>query len=183
MENTGSSGVVDINTTSAILFVVIASCFLIVLYKLMSSWFVELLVVLFCIGGVEVRFSPFIFFIFSLIFFFSICWKFFLHSPYSFFRNVVCFIPHNRQQYCLFTLFHIIELWYSEAGDNICVANLGAWHIMTHEDGWDVKGAAWIEGCWSSPHPIILALSLGPCKEHGFIHPSLHISFQSHTPH
>ncbi|RWR72209.1 signal peptide peptidase-like protein 4 [Cinnamomum micranthum f. kanehirae] len=53
MENTGSSGVVDINTTSAILFVVIASCFLIVLYKLMSSWFVELLVVLFCIGGVE----------------------------------------------------------------------------------------------------------------------------------
>ncbi|XP_065021715.1 signal peptide peptidase-like 4 [Musa acuminata AAA Group] len=53
MENTGSSGVVDINTTSAILFVVIASCFLILLYKLMSFWFVELLVVLFCIGGVE----------------------------------------------------------------------------------------------------------------------------------
>jgi len=53
MENTGSNGVVDINTTSAILFVVIASCFLILLYKLMSYWFVELLVVLFCIGGVE----------------------------------------------------------------------------------------------------------------------------------
>ncbi|KAJ0963556.1 hypothetical protein J5N97_028678 [Dioscorea zingiberensis] len=49
----GSSGVVDINTTSALLFVVIASCFLILLYKRMSSWFVELLVVLFCIGGVE----------------------------------------------------------------------------------------------------------------------------------
>jgi hypothetical protein len=47
------SGVVDINVTSAILFVVIASCFLIILYKLMSDWFVELLVVLFCIGGVE----------------------------------------------------------------------------------------------------------------------------------
>ncbi|KAI3984718.1 hypothetical protein MKX01_039335, partial [Papaver californicum] len=50
----GSSGVVDINTMSAV-FVVIASCFLIMLYKLMSYWFIELLVVLFCIGGVEVR--------------------------------------------------------------------------------------------------------------------------------
>lgn len=46
---------VDINTTSAILFIVIASCFLILIYKLMSFWFIELLVVLFCIGGVEVR--------------------------------------------------------------------------------------------------------------------------------
>ncbi|KAL5994386.1 signal peptide peptidase-like [Asimina triloba] len=53
LEGNGSSGVVDINTTSAILFVVIASCFLVLLYKLMSYWFVELLVVLFCIGGVE----------------------------------------------------------------------------------------------------------------------------------
>lgn len=52
-EATGVSGVVDINTTSAVFFVVIASCFLILLYKLMSFWFVELLVVLFCIGGVE----------------------------------------------------------------------------------------------------------------------------------
>ncbi|MBA0689715.1 hypothetical protein Goari_007432, partial [Gossypium aridum] len=49
----GSGGIVDINTTSAILFVVVASCFLVMLYKLMSYWFVELLVVLFCIGGVE----------------------------------------------------------------------------------------------------------------------------------
>ena len=50
----GNTGVVDINTTSAVLFVLIASCFLVVLYKLMSYWFLELLVVLFCIGGVEV---------------------------------------------------------------------------------------------------------------------------------
>ncbi|XP_078182634.1 SIGNAL PEPTIDE PEPTIDASE-LIKE 2 [Carex rostrata] len=49
----GGSGVVDISTLSAILFVVVASFFLILLYKLMSYWFVELLVVLFCIGGVE----------------------------------------------------------------------------------------------------------------------------------
>ena len=54
MEYTSGSGVVDINMTSAILFVVIASGFLILLYKLMSTWFVVLLVVLFCIGGVEV---------------------------------------------------------------------------------------------------------------------------------
>lgn len=49
-----SSGIVNINTASAILFVVIASCFLVMLYKLMSYWFIEVLVVLFCIGGVEV---------------------------------------------------------------------------------------------------------------------------------
>ncbi|KAK4411402.1 Signal peptide peptidase-like 4 [Sesamum angolense] len=46
-----SNGVVDINTASAIFFVVIASCFLILLYKLMSYWFIEILVVVFCIGG------------------------------------------------------------------------------------------------------------------------------------
>ncbi|RAL48938.1 hypothetical protein DM860_001258 [Cuscuta australis] len=53
MDATQTSGVVDINTMSAILFVVMASCFLIMLYKLMSAWFLEILVVLFCIGGVE----------------------------------------------------------------------------------------------------------------------------------
>ncbi|KAH7577942.1 hypothetical protein JRO89_XS01G0318800 [Xanthoceras sorbifolium] len=52
-EGIGSSGIMDINTTSAVLFVVIASCFLVMLYKLMSFWFIEVLVVLFCIGGVE----------------------------------------------------------------------------------------------------------------------------------
>ncbi|KAJ8433683.1 hypothetical protein Cgig2_002354 [Carnegiea gigantea] len=50
---TGSPGFVDISTRSAILFVVIASCFLVMLYKLMSGWFVDVLVVLFCIGGAE----------------------------------------------------------------------------------------------------------------------------------
>lgn len=54
LESIGSSGVVEINTLSAILFVVIASCFLVMIYKLMSFWFVEVLVVLFCIGGIEV---------------------------------------------------------------------------------------------------------------------------------
>ncbi|KAL3818047.1 hypothetical protein ACJIZ3_003952 [Penstemon smallii] len=49
----GGSSVVDINTTSAVLFVVVASCFLVLIYKLMSYWFIELLVVIFCIGGVE----------------------------------------------------------------------------------------------------------------------------------
>ncbi|MBA0554256.1 hypothetical protein Golob_013372 [Gossypium lobatum] len=57
----GSSGFVDINTMSAVLFVVFASCFLIMLYKLMSFWFVEVLVVLFCLGGVEVCAFPHIF--------------------------------------------------------------------------------------------------------------------------
>ncbi|GAB2291008.1 Signal peptide peptidase-like 4 [Dionaea muscipula] len=46
-------GYVDISTRSAVLFVVVASCFLIMLYKFMSLWFLEVLVVLFGIGGVE----------------------------------------------------------------------------------------------------------------------------------
>ncbi|KAI8569594.1 hypothetical protein RHMOL_Rhmol02G0290000 [Rhododendron molle] len=49
----GTGGAVDISATSAVLFVVIASCFLIVIYKFMSSWLAELLVVLFAIGGAE----------------------------------------------------------------------------------------------------------------------------------
>ncbi|KAM7260820.1 hypothetical protein ACFE04_026295 [Oxalis oulophora] len=53
MEAGTSSGFVEINTVSAVLFVVIASCFLVLLYKFMSLRFIEILVVLFCIGGVE----------------------------------------------------------------------------------------------------------------------------------
>ncbi|XP_047320020.1 signal peptide peptidase-like 4 [Impatiens glandulifera] len=53
MEKTGSGGVVDISTMSAIFFVVIASCFLVMLYKYMSIWFIDILVTLFCIGGIE----------------------------------------------------------------------------------------------------------------------------------
>lgn len=56
VEGGGSSGIVDINVISAMMFVVVASCFLIMLYKLMSAWFIDLLVVIFCIGGVEVCF-------------------------------------------------------------------------------------------------------------------------------
>ncbi|KAG4917973.1 hypothetical protein JHK82_055426 [Glycine max] len=47
------SGVVNMNVKATVLFVVFASCFLFMLYKLMSSWFIDVLVVLFCIGGIE----------------------------------------------------------------------------------------------------------------------------------
>ncbi|GLT90878.1 hypothetical protein SLE2022_087930 [Rubroshorea leprosula] len=49
----GTGGVMEINTISAILFIVLASCFLAVLYKYINYKFVEVLVVLFCVGGVE----------------------------------------------------------------------------------------------------------------------------------
>ncbi|XP_004306779.1 PREDICTED: signal peptide peptidase-like 4-like [Fragaria vesca subsp. vesca] len=52
-EGEGGSPLVEISTMAAILFVVIASCFLVMFYKLMSFWFIEILVVLFCIGGIE----------------------------------------------------------------------------------------------------------------------------------
>lgn len=45
--------VVNINVASAILFVIFASGFLLLIYKFMSGWFVLVLVIFFCIGGVE----------------------------------------------------------------------------------------------------------------------------------
>eukprot|EP00250_Pteridium_aquilinum_P008502 c17997_g1_i1 orf=254-1870(-) len=46
-------GVLNINVASAVLFVLFASGFLLLIYKFMSTWFLLLLVILFCIGGVE----------------------------------------------------------------------------------------------------------------------------------
>ncbi|KAK2641723.1 hypothetical protein Ddye_023486 [Dipteronia dyeriana] len=45
--------IIDINAKSAVVFVITASSFLVLLYFFMSSWFVWILIVLFCIGGVE----------------------------------------------------------------------------------------------------------------------------------
>lgn len=45
--------VLDISAKSAVVFVITASTFLVLLYLFMSSWFVWLLIVLFCIGGIE----------------------------------------------------------------------------------------------------------------------------------
>ncbi|GFY92877.1 similar to SIGNAL PEPTIDE PEPTIDASE-LIKE 5 [Actinidia rufa] len=45
--------VLDITAKSAIVFVITASTFLVLLYLFMSSWFVWLLIVLFCIGGLN----------------------------------------------------------------------------------------------------------------------------------
>lgn len=45
--------ILEINAKGAIIFVISASVFLMVLFFFMSSWFVWLLIVLFCIGGVE----------------------------------------------------------------------------------------------------------------------------------
>lgn len=45
--------ILEINAKGAIIFVIAASAFLLLLFYFMSSWFVWLLVVLFCIGGIE----------------------------------------------------------------------------------------------------------------------------------
>ncbi|WOL00946.1 signal peptide peptidase-like 2 [Canna indica] len=45
--------ILEINAKGAIVFVIVASVFLLLLFYFMSSWFVWLLIVLFCIGGVE----------------------------------------------------------------------------------------------------------------------------------
>ncbi|CAN1195860.1 Signal peptide peptidase-like 2 [Linum perenne] len=54
----GSAGnddeIINIDVKSAIFFVISASTFLVLLFFFMSSWFVWLLILLFCIGGVEV---------------------------------------------------------------------------------------------------------------------------------
>lgn len=46
--------ILQLTTKSAVIFVITASTFLVLLYLFMSSWFVWLLIVLFCIGGIEV---------------------------------------------------------------------------------------------------------------------------------
>ncbi|KAJ4967823.1 hypothetical protein NE237_014524 [Protea cynaroides] len=45
--------VLDINVMGAVIFVITASSFLVLLYFFLSSWFVWVLIVLFCIGGTE----------------------------------------------------------------------------------------------------------------------------------
>ncbi|XP_022733039.1 signal peptide peptidase-like 3 isoform X2 [Durio zibethinus] len=53
---TGSSDdeeILDISAKGAVVFVITASAFLVLLYFFMSTWFVWLLIVLFCIGGVQ----------------------------------------------------------------------------------------------------------------------------------
>ncbi|XP_065865703.1 signal peptide peptidase-like 2 [Euphorbia lathyris] len=45
--------IIDINVMSAIVFVLTASAFLVLLFFFMSSWFIWVLIVLFCIGGIE----------------------------------------------------------------------------------------------------------------------------------
>ncbi|THG02731.1 hypothetical protein TEA_005422 [Camellia sinensis var. sinensis] len=45
--------VLDISAKSAVVFVISASTFLVLLYLFMSSWFVWLLVAVFCLGGIE----------------------------------------------------------------------------------------------------------------------------------
>ncbi|MED6143109.1 Signal peptide peptidase-like 3 [Stylosanthes scabra] len=45
--------IVNIDTKGAIIFVITASTFLVLLYFFMSSWFIWVLIVLFCIGGIE----------------------------------------------------------------------------------------------------------------------------------
>lgn len=45
--------VLDINVKGAVFFIIIASTFLVILYFFMSSWFVWLLIVFFCIGGIQ----------------------------------------------------------------------------------------------------------------------------------
>ena len=51
--------ILDISAKGAVVFVIVASTFLLLLYFFMSSWFIWVLIVLFCIGGIEVkRFLP-----------------------------------------------------------------------------------------------------------------------------
>jgi hypothetical protein len=53
LEGIGSGGFVHVNITTTVFFIVIALCSQAMLYKLLSTWFIKLWVVLFCIGGME----------------------------------------------------------------------------------------------------------------------------------
>ncbi|XP_039010059.1 signal peptide peptidase-like 3 isoform X2 [Hibiscus syriacus] len=51
--NDDKKEILDISVKGAVVFVITASTFLVLLYFFMSAWFVWLLIVLFCIGGVQ----------------------------------------------------------------------------------------------------------------------------------
>lgn len=46
--------ILDISVTGAVFFIVTASIFLLLLFYFMSSWFVWVLTIFFCIGGMQV---------------------------------------------------------------------------------------------------------------------------------
>ncbi|KAK9668554.1 hypothetical protein RND81_13G068300 [Saponaria officinalis] len=52
-EDNSEKDILDINVVGAVVFVVAASAFLLLLYFFMSSWFIKVLIIMFCIGGVE----------------------------------------------------------------------------------------------------------------------------------
>lgn len=54
-EKEGKDDVIDISVLSAVLFVLLASGFLMLLYFYISAWFIRVLVIIFCFGGFEVR--------------------------------------------------------------------------------------------------------------------------------
>lgn len=54
-EKEGKDDVIDISVLSAMLFVLLASGFLMLLYFYISAWFIRVLVIIFCFGGFEVR--------------------------------------------------------------------------------------------------------------------------------
>ncbi|KAF3457387.1 hypothetical protein FNV43_RR02044 [Rhamnella rubrinervis] len=53
MDNDDEKETLDINAKGAVVFVLTASTFLVLLYFFMSSWFIWVLIILFCIGGIE----------------------------------------------------------------------------------------------------------------------------------
>ncbi|KAI5647256.1 hypothetical protein M9H77_33261 [Catharanthus roseus] len=114
---TRPSGVVDINTTSAVLFVVVASCFLIMLYKLMSFWFIEILVVLFCIGGIEGLQTCLV----ALLSWYVFCLSF---NPFS-------FLWSNSQCYAILDTGKVVG-WFQHAAQSfVKVPFLGALSYLT----------------------------------------------------
>ncbi|KAI3839810.1 hypothetical protein MKW98_010115 [Papaver atlanticum] len=53
VRNDSSKEIIHINTRGAVVFVIVASVFLMLLFFFMSAWFIWLPIVTFCIGGIE----------------------------------------------------------------------------------------------------------------------------------
>uniref|UniRef100_A0A2P2KIA0 Signal peptide peptidase-like 4 n=1 Tax=Rhizophora mucronata TaxID=61149 RepID=A0A2P2KIA0_RHIMU len=112
------SSIVNINMLSAFMFVVVASGFLVMLYKLMSYWFIEVLVVLFCIGGIEGLQT-------CLVAFLS-CFRWFQHAGESYvkfpFFGAVSYLTLALSPFCMaFAVFWAVHrrMSYAWIGQNI----------------------------------------------------------------
>lgn len=120
----GEKDVIDINILSAVLFLLLASAFLMLLYFYMSAWFLRVLVILFCIGGFEVQSQPSFWNVF-----FKLCIRSSLPLEIRTESWVHKFFVWNQLGWAFWMWFVWIVWWLSRVCRHVlCLFSTGNWH-------------------------------------------------------